>query len=36
MYTLKLISEHIEQDAEYIIEEKENGKRSIERCSKRN
>ena len=27
MYTLKLISEHIEQDAEYIIEEKENGKK---------
>ena len=27
MYTLKLISEHIGQDAEYIIEEKENGKK---------
>ena len=27
MYTLKLISEHIEQDAEYLIEEKEDGKK---------
>ena len=26
-YTLKLISEHIEQDAEYLIEEKEDGKK---------
>ena len=27
MYTLKLISEHIEQDAEYLIEDKEDGKK---------
>ena len=29
MYTLKLISEHIEQDAEYIIEEKKMEKKII-------
>ena len=26
-YTLKLISEHIEQDTDYLIEQKEDGKK---------
>ena len=28
MYTLKLISEHIEQDAEYLIEAKDDGSKT--------
>ena len=28
MYTLKLISEHIEQDTDYLIESKEDGSKS--------